>query len=153
MQENRFRDDLYYRLRVIELRLPALRERGDDIVELAVLFLERFRQEIGRGPQRFSREAAQTILSYHWPGNVRELKNAVERAVVLGRSDEVMIEDLGISHDESDSAGEETLISLDTASQQHIERVLKAVGGNKTRACQILGIGRGTLYKKLETMK
>ena len=153
VQDNRFRDDLYYRLRVIELRLPALRERGDDILDLAVLFLDRFRQEIGRGPPRFSREAALAISSYHWPGNVRELKNAVERAVVLSQSDEVMTEDLGISQGGVGSVDEEPLVSLDAASQRHIERVMKAVGGNKTHACQILGIGRGTLYKKLETME
>lgn len=150
VQEKKFRDDLYYRLRVIELWLPALRDRGDDILELAVLFLNRFRGEMGRGPNRFSREAAQTIVSYPWPGNVRELKNAVERAVVLGSSDEVTVDDLGLAGADLEPVEHGQLVSLDRLQQQHIRHVLEAVGGNKTRACQILGIGRGTLYKKLE---
>ncbi|MDP6445384.1 MAG: sigma-54 dependent transcriptional regulator, partial [Pirellulaceae bacterium] len=141
-----FREDLYYRLRVIELNIPPLRDREDDSLELAVTFLERFRRETGRGPARFSKAAAQAIRSYGWPGNVRELKNAVERAVVLGPGDEITVDDLGIGKRRE---GPNPLVTLDELEQRHIEFVLRAVGGNKTQACKILGIGRGTLYKKL----
>jgi Nif-specific regulatory protein len=151
--EKRFREDLYYRLRVIELCLPPLRDRGDDILELAVMFLQRFGRELGRGPRRLSREAAQAIASYDWPGNVRELRNAIERAVVLGQAEEVSTEDLGLLGSPAELRENQRLVSLQLAEQQHIQYVLDAVGGNKTRACQILDIGRGTLYKKLAALK
>ena len=144
-----FREDLYYRLRVIELRVPPLRERGDDLLDLAVIFLDRFGREVGRGPSRFSPSAAAAIVAYAWPGNVRELKNAVERAVVLGQGDEVTVEDLGLSAAPSGEMPVPQLVSLEEAERRHIEFVLRTVGGNKTQACKILGIGRGTLYKKL----
>ncbi|MFV2066829.1 MAG: sigma 54-interacting transcriptional regulator [Pirellulales bacterium] len=147
--DGKFREDLYYRLRVIELIVPPLRERGDDILELAVAFLERLQRKIGRGPTRLSRQAAQLIVDYAWPGNVRELKNAIERAVVLGHGPEVMPEDLALAGTTTSAAGPMPLVSLDEVQRRHIRQVLDAVDGNKTKACKILGIGRGTLYKKL----
>ncbi len=143
-----FRQDLYFRLRVIELQVPPLRERGDDIVRLAAHFLEHFRGQLGRGPVRFSPQAADGLLAYHWPGNVRELRNAVERAVVLGEGDDVQLHDLAIAPDPnqepSDPCG-----SLCEAEMRHIRRVMKVCNGNKTQACKMLGIGRATLYSKL----
>lgn len=147
--EKRFREDLYYRLRVIDIHVPPLRERGDDVMELAVQFLESFRQQTGRGPRRFSAEAAAAMRAYHWPGNVRELRNAVERAVVLGQGDEVLATDLGLPTTVADGATPTPLISLRDAERQHILRVLEKCGGNKTQACRVLGIGRATLYSKL----
>ena len=145
-----FREDLYYRLRVIELHVPSLRERGEDVFGLAVHFLEQYRRETGRGPRRFSPKATESISVYDWPGNVRELKNAIERAVVLGRGEEITVEDLGLPRPAQNAEGESLLVSLQEAQQRHIDRVLRAVGGNKTRACKVLRIGRGTLYKKLD---
>lgn len=146
VEQQRFREDLYYRLRVIELQVPPLRDRGEDALELAALFLDRFRRETGRPPQRLTASAQRAVRNYGWPGNVRELKNAVERAVVLGAGEEITIEDLGLDpRDEEESR----LVSLEELELRHIEYVLHAVGGNKTQACKILGIGRGTLYKKL----
>ena len=144
--EQQFRQDLYFRLRVLELQIPPLREREGDAVELAVHFLEQLRARQGHGPRRLSKEAAAAITSYHWPGNVRELKNAIERAAVSD-GDEVLVEDLQI-HTRQDSP--HSLSSLSEAEIRHIRRVLQAVGGNKTLACKILGIGRATLYKKLQ---
>jgi hypothetical protein len=144
-----FREDLYYRLRVIELRVPPLRERGDDLLDLAVTFLDRFGREVGRGSSRFSPLAAAAVVAYAWPGNVRKLKNAVERAVVLGQRDEVTVEDLGLPVARSGEMPAPQLVSLEEAERRHIEFVLRAVGGNKTQACKVLGIGRGALYKKL----
>ena len=150
VKAGRFREDLYYRLRVIELRVPSLRERGEDILQLAVHFLQQYRRETGRGPRRFSPEAADAITTHDWPGNVRELKNAVERAVVLGRGEEITVEDLGLPRKDEATQGESQLVSLEEAQQRYIRDVLHSVGGNKTRACKILRIGRGTLYKKLD---
>ena len=146
----RFREDLYFRLRVIEVQIPLLRERADDVLILAEHFLHHFYKQIGRGPRTFSAEATQAMLSYAWPGNVRELKNAVERAVVLSHSDEVQVADLALTAGDTANPSEGTLVPLATAERRHIMSVLERVDGNKTRACRILGIGRGTLYKKLE---
>jgi DNA-binding NtrC family response regulator len=149
VRDARFREDLYYRLRVIDIHVPPLRERGNDVVLLASQFLERFHKQMGRGPKRLSAAAAQAIRDYHWPGNVRELKNAVERAVVLGRGDEVAPQDLGMPRQSAPASAQPQLTSLREAERRHIEFVLEQVGGNKTQACRILGIGRGTLYNKL----
>jgi len=148
--EGDFREDLYYRLRVIDIRLPPLRERHDDAIELATQFLENYRRQMGRGPQQFSAEAVDAIRHYHWPGNVRELKNAVERAVVLARGPEATPGDLGIAAPPADDAFRRELIPLKEAERRHIEYVMRETDGNKTEACRLLGIGRGTLYKKLE---
>ena len=150
VEAGRFREDLYYRLRVIELRVPPLRERGEDVMQLAIHFLQQYRLETGRGPRRFSPQAAEAVKTYDWPGNVRELKNAVERAVVLGQGEEIAVEDLGLPPRNDNAGGELRMVSLEEAQQRYIRHVLRAVGGNKTQACKILGIGRGTLYKKLD---
>ncbi len=150
VKAGRFREDLYYRLRVIELRVPSLRERGEDVMQLAVHFLQQYRRETGRGPRRFSSEAAKAIAAHGWPGNVRELKNAIERAIVLGRGEEIAVEDLGMPRKDDAAVGESRLVSLEEAQQRYIRAVLHSVDGNKTRACKILCIGRNTLYKKLD---
>ena len=150
VREKQFREDLYYRLRVIELQVPPLRERGDDVLLLAATFLEHFRQQIGRGPRRLSQAAARAILDYRWPGNVRELKNAMERAVVLGEGETVEPEHLGLPDAGDGNHAPRRLISLAEAQRRHIRYVLEQVNGNKTQACKILGIGRATLYKRLE---
>ena len=149
VQDERFREDLYFRLRVIELSIPPLRERGDDIVQLAAHFLDQYRRETGRGPERLSEDAIAVLRQYAWPGNVRELKNSIERAVVLGRGSEVSADDLGLPDvGVSQPDGIETLTLAD-AERRHIQQVLDQMQGNKTQACKALGIGRGTLYKKL----
>ena len=150
VKAGRFREDLYYRLRVIELCVPALRERGEDILQLAVHFLQQYRRETGRGPRRFSPQAAAAITAHDWPGNVRELKNIVERVIVLGRGEEISVKDLGLPRKDDAAVGESQLVSLEEAQQRYIRNVLRSVDGNKTKACKILRIGRGTLYKKLD---
>jgi Nif-specific regulatory protein len=150
VRQGQFREDLYYRLRVIDLRIPPLRERGDDAIELAVSFLDHFRRQVGRGQRRLSNEAIAAIRQHPWPGNIRELKNAVERAVVLGHSEEVSPQDLGLTTTGRDNVPCPEMISLREAERRHIEYVLDRVAGNKAEACRILGIGRGTLYKKIQ---
>lgn len=98
VQENAFRSDLYFRLRVVELNLPPLRERGDDVIELAVFLLDKARKQLGRAPLQLSREALEAIRRYHWPGNVRELSNAIERAVILCEDDQITPDLLAIDH-------------------------------------------------------
>ncbi|MBN1909200.1 MAG: sigma 54-interacting transcriptional regulator [Pirellulales bacterium] len=150
IRQGRFREDLFYRLRVIDLHIPPLRLRGDDVLELASRFLQEFRHQTGRGPVRLSQEAVRVLREYAWPGNVRELKNAIERAVVLGQTDEIEPADLGLPIAANNQGQNPQLVSLKEAQRRHIEFVLRQVDGNKTQACTILGIGRGTLYKKLE---
>ncbi|MCA9179481.1 MAG: sigma 54-interacting transcriptional regulator [Planctomycetales bacterium] len=149
-----FREDLYYRLRVIDLHVPPLRDRGDDVLLLARRLLGQVAQRLGRGPQRLSCEAIVALKRHRWPGNVRELRNCIERAVVLARGAEITPRDLGLDHcdPERDTVGDEDsspYLSLQDAQRRHIRRVLRQVDGNKSLACRILGIGRGTLYKKL----
>lgn len=151
IRDKQFREDLYYRLRVIDIHMPPLRERGSDVLELAGQFVERFRRQMGRGPSRLSQEATEAIRGYSWPGNVRELKNAVERAVVLGQSEEVQAADLGLPNSGDAGSPMQALISLREAELRHIQFVLDSCGGNKTQACKILGIGRATLYSKLDS--
>jgi DNA-binding NtrC family response regulator len=98
VQENAFRSDLYFRLRVVELNLPPLRERGDDVIELAVFLLDKARKQLGRPPLKLGREALEAIRRYHWPGNVRELSNAIERAVILCEDEVITPELLAIDH-------------------------------------------------------
>jgi Nif-specific regulatory protein len=150
IEQKRFREDLYYRLRVIDITMPPLRERGDDVIELASLFINVYRSQMGRGPSRLSQEAMDALRAYAWPGNVRELKNAVERAVVLGQSEEVQVDELGLLTHSGTATTPTSLMPLKEAELRHINFVLEHCGGNKTKACKILGIGRATLYSKLD---
>lgn len=150
IEQKHFREDLYYRLRVIDIHMPPLRDRGEDVIELAAMFVNLFRGQLGRGPTRLSKEAAAALRGYAWPGNVRELKNAIERAVVLGQSDELLASDLGLLTMSAPVALPNQLLSLQEAERRHIQFVLDHCGGNKTQACRILGIGRATLYSKLD---
>ena len=151
VKDGRFREDLYYRLGVIELEIPALRERTEDIMEIAGYFLEETLKQVGiLGAKQFARSTINAMNNYDWPGNVRRLKNAVERAVVLGTGDEITVEDLGIPDLGIKTSQQAVWVSLAEAELRHIKAVLEQVDGNKTKACEILKIGRGTLYKKLE---
>jgi len=156
-EQGRFRMDLFYRLAVIELGLPPVRARAGDILLLAQHFLERAAERAERPITGMTTPVARALLAYHWPGNVREIENAVERAVALTEHDHIVIDDLPveIARFPGRIPGEdEDLPSrfepLEQVEQRHVLRVLAAVEGNKTRAAEILGIGRRTLYRKLE---
>jgi DNA-binding NtrC family response regulator len=148
----RFREDLYYRLRVLEIRVPALRERREDILSLARFFLAAAAERTGRKVTSFTPAAAQQLLTYPWPGNVRELGNAVEHAVVLARRSRVDVDDLpaeiGLAVLEPVAVG--ALRTLEQVERDYIASVLRAVGGNRTQAAAKLGIGTATLYRKLK---
>ncbi|MFW6044861.1 MAG: sigma 54-interacting transcriptional regulator [Planctomycetota bacterium] len=153
MEEGRFREDLYYRLAVIEIEVPPLRHRRKDILPLARYFVDRFSEELEMPDLKLDPSSLQYLRSYDWPGNVRELENAVERAAVLSRDDVIRPEDLppAVRHGESEPgrAGrvERTLAEME---MDHIERVLEHTDGNKTRAAEILDISPSTLWRKLK---
>jgi transcriptional regulator with GAF, ATPase, and Fis domain len=153
-----FRRDLYFRLKVVEILVPPLRKRPEDVETLARHFLERFVAETGRRVRGFTPAALDALKAYHWPGNIRELRNCIERAVVLSQAAEIDAPDLALSQLPSpndtgkapaaQNAGY-TPQSLDDIERRHVMATLEAVGGNKTKAAAILGIERSTLDRKL----
>jgi two-component system response regulator HydG len=147
----RFREDLYYRLRVVEIEIPALRQRREDILPLARVFAEQASDRTGRRACGFTPGAAQQLLRYHWPGNVRELENAVERAVVLTRRNRIDVDDLppevGLAVPDAVVSGD--VRPLAEVERDYITAALRAVDGNRTQAASRLGIGEATLYRKL----
>ncbi len=147
-----FRRDLFHRLGVFWIRLPPLRERPLDIVPLAELFLAREAGRLGRVPSRFSAEALEALQEYSWPGNVRELKGAVEHGALMSRTDAVERSDLPAPILESGSSNwpfdRDQRPTLSEMEKHYIERVLKEVGGNQTRAASILGISRKSLWER-----
>ena len=154
MKQGRFRSDLYYRLNVIALHLPPLRDRREDIPLLADAFLRRMAAERGEAPKRVGADALEALLAYDWPGNVRELENALERASTLSKGDAIGAAVLPARVTERPAP---TLVSerpdanptLDVVERAYITWVLQREGGNKTRAAEVLGIDPSTLYRKL----
>jgi two-component system response regulator HydG len=150
MQSGAFREDLYYRLRVVEVAIPPLRERREDILPLARFFVDRFRAKLKLPDLTLSAEAIRYLLAYPWPGNVRELENAIEHAAVLSRDGRLTPELFppGIVHPVTLSAGQG--ISLAEIELGHIQEVLRQTAGNRRRAAAILGISTATLWRKLK---
>jgi transcriptional regulator with GAF, ATPase, and Fis domain len=155
--EGQFRRDLYFRLRVLEITVPALRKRPEDLPELAHHFLLRFNLETGRKLNGFTSDAINRMMQYRWPGNVRELKNVIERAVVLARGERIDDEDLALT--KLSTAGDTADVmpasmpfeplSLDEVERRHILATLKATSWNKSQTAGILGIERSTLDRKI----
>jgi two-component system response regulator HydG len=160
VEERRFREDLFYRINVVRIHVPPLRARGSDILVLAQNFLERYASQSRRPVVGMSSAAADRLLTYPWPGNVRELQNCVERAVALAQFDQIGVDDLPekikdyktarINIESNDPA---ELLPMDEVERRYIQKVLEAVGGNKTLAAQVLGFDRRTLYRKLERVR
>jgi two-component system response regulator HydG len=148
--EGKFRDDLYYRLAVIPVRLPSLRERGDDIMLLANHFLRRTAETTGKGVDGFDEEAEAWLLRHRWPGNVRELENIVERAVTLARGQRIALADLGIEFTATSTWGTATSSTLAEVEDAYIRRVLEGAKGDKVTAARILGISVRTLQRKFD---
>ena len=151
VQEGRFREDLYYRLNVISIALPPLRERSEDIEPLAMHFLTKYARRIRKEIRGFSPESLQILKTYHWPGNVRELENVIERAAILTRGDLVTPDVLPVQPRNQASAPlpGNRLISLEAIEREHIEQVLRRTGYHKSRSAEILGISRKTLDRKI----
>jgi two-component system, NtrC family, response regulator HydG len=145
-----FREDLYYRLNVITIPVPALRERGDDLILLARHFATRYAREYGKDEPRFGESAIEALRRYAWPGNVRELENTIQRAVLLGEGGAIEAADLPGSMRYTLSAGTRLDRTLAEVEAEHVAAVLASVGGNRSRAAKILGIDRKTLAARLE---
>ena len=145
-----FREDLYYRLNVLSISVPPLRERRDDVALLAEHMRARFAAELGLDSPGFEAEALEQLRAHAWPGNVRELKNTVERALLHAREGYITANDLGlVAGDGALSAGALEGLTLEAAERVLIERALERCGGNRSQAARELGVNRVTLYKKL----
>jgi DNA-binding NtrC family response regulator len=152
MQQGRFREDLYYRLDVISMVVPPLRQRREDIPLLAEHFLRKYNAEMGKNLRGASPETLALLMRYDWPGNVRELQNAIERAAILQEGPHIQPEDFPLGRaGQTPPAGEAggELVSLEEMERRHILWVLRQTDNHQSRAAQILGIGRRTLYRKV----
>jgi DNA-binding NtrC family response regulator len=153
VERSAFREDLYYRLNVISVAVPPLRERGDDALLLARHFAAKFARELGKAPPCFPDRVLRMLKEYYWPGNVRELENMIQRLVVMAEGDLIEAADLPSIMRFAlprDRGLNRTLAEVEA---EHIRNVLDSVGRNKTRAAEILGIDRKTLREKLKALK
>ena len=157
IEEKRFREDLFFRLNVIQISLPPLRSRAGDVLPLAQRLLETFATRAGKSITGIAPAAAEKLVAYNWPGNVRELQNCIERAVALARLERIVIEDLPErvrdhrpSHVLVTGDDPSELVPMEEVERRYVLRVLESVRGNKAAAARILGFERKTLYRKLE---
>ena len=152
VREGRFREELLYRVNVIGIRLPALRERKEDLPLLANHFLRKYEKTLARTAMHFSKGAMRLVMNYGWPGNVRELANTVERATILAETDVIHSHDLPekMQGAGGEGAGFQTGMTLEELERDHMRRVLHEVKGDKVRAAQLLGIHLSTLYRKMQ---
>ena len=154
----RFRSDLFYRLNIIELELPPLRDRGNDVLLLALKFIQQLSQRFNKSVTGLAQPAAACLLAYHWPGNVRELRNVIERAVALTSHDQLIIEDFPNPVRKSDSEAplpaslveSGQILPLEEMERRYIRQVLDQLNDNRTLAARLLGVDRKTLYRKLK---
>jgi two-component system response regulator HydG len=153
----RFREDLFYRINVVTIQVPPLRARDGDVLRLATHFLQKFATKAGRGEMHLSPRVVAALLSYDWPGNVRELENCMERAVALARLSYVSMEDLPekiVARRPTPFAvaaeSSEEILTLDEVDRRYIARAVALLDGNKSRAADMLGVDRRTLYRRLE---
>jgi transcriptional regulator with GAF, ATPase, and Fis domain len=149
IEDGSFREDLYYRLNVVDVRLPPLRDRGDDALLIARYFVERHAEELQLKPKRFSKESIEAILRAEWPGNIRQLENHVRKALILSENPQIEPEDLAIP-----DAEQQRIVPLSEAREQwqlqYVERVLSWFGGNRTKTAEALEIDPRTLYRYLQ---
>jgi DNA-binding NtrC family response regulator len=156
VQDGQFREDLYYRLAVVEIPLPALAGRREDLPLLERFFIQKFSAEYQKPIAGLARRAQTRLATYPWPGNVRELENVIGNACMMVEGNLIDIHDLPERLRgplDEDMGGDDAFISLEEVQRRHVLRVLEGVGGNKARAAEILGIGRATIYQMLSRMK
>jgi two-component system response regulator AtoC len=149
IEAGKFREDLYYRLKVVEIHLPSLRERKDDVPELVAYLLEKINRELRKNVRKVPPDVMKSLTELPWKGNVRELENALTRAVILAKGDVVLKENLPVESDEKNLFARQ-LVSLEEVEKDYIQYVLTAAKGSKTKASQILKISRPTLDKKIK---
>ncbi len=160
VEKGEFRSDLFYRLNVVPIFIPPLRDRKEDIVPLALSFMEEFNHELRRTYKGISLEAATAMMEYPWPGNVRELKNIIERIMALSAGDEILLSHLPLEIREHKQSAASPVLdelifegpfpTLEEIEQKYIEKILAATGNNKTQAAKILGIHPTSLFRKLK---
>ena len=153
IREQTFREDLFYRLNVIPITIPPLRERKDDVAPLAQYFLAEFNRDLGKNVEKFSDDAVAAMRSYMWPGNVREVKNVIERAMILSSREYIGVEDLSLKEIEAvpaDRGDPVDTLNLDEMERILIERSLGQSRGNQSRAARLLGISRDTLRYRMK---
>ena len=150
VQQGEFREDLYYRLNVLTLRIPALRERQEDIPLLARHFIQTLSSELGIDAPRLEDAELNRLLDYDWPGNVRELKNVIERCLLLNKSPSLCVADTQMQGGGNASGQTDVPLQLDAVEKQHILKILDLQGGNKSAAARVLGISRKTLERKAQ---
>lgn len=152
VEDGNFRQDLLYRINTIEIHIPPLRERGNDIILLADHFLDRYTRKYKKEIHGLTREAKNKLLKYAWPGNVRELQHTIERAVILGDSSMLKPENFLFHTTSKQKKEEEVILNLEQLERQAIEKALRISNGNISRAAEYLGITRFALYRKLEKL-
>ena len=157
VEAGRYREDFYFRINVIQLDLPPLRSRGNDVLLIARTLLQSFARDMGKSVSDFQPSVAERFLNYDWPGNVRELRNVLERAVALTEFEKLIVDDLPDrirdyrqSTFRIDTSNPAELQTLEAVERQYIQRVLASVQGNRTEAARILGVDRKTLYRRLK---
>ena len=155
--EGTFRQDLFYRLNTIELHLPPLRERGEDIVLLAEYFLKIYSGKYSVGDVVLGASAKQKLLKHTWPGNVRELQHCIERAIVLGdktelAAEDIRLEDSVVASGTSSGSIKVDSLNLQTLEREAIKRAISLSNGNLTQAAELLGITRFALYRKIDKL-
>jgi DNA-binding NtrC family response regulator len=148
--DNAFRDDLMFRLNTVEIEVPPLRARRDDIMPLAARFLAVYSRKYGREPGGFSRDAAQALLGYAWPGNVRELSHVVERAVLIRSESRIGAADLMLARRADANPVRLGQMTLDEAEERLIRDALERCDGNVQAAAEQLGVSRSALYRRME---
>ena len=150
IKEKHFREDLYYRLNVIRIDLPSLRDRAEDIPLLARYFIAKYGKKLDKPIRRISDEAMNALISHAWPGNIRELENAVERAVVVAETDEIRKEDLPAGYGTRESMRPAVTGRSNGQRREHIMKVLGLAGGNKKKAAKLLGVDPTTIWRKMQ---
>ncbi len=153
IKRGKFREDLYYRLNVLPIALPPLRDRGEDVLLLADFFLHDLQKELKKDLQGFTPEARAKILRHDWPGNIRELRNLIEREVIFNQNGRLTLSGLAADSGAPCGLQKEPLLTLRQMEQQYIRKVLNAVNNNKSKAARILGISRTTLRDSLQLIK
>jgi len=153
VKKNKFREDLYYRLNVININLPPLRERDDDIILLVYHFAAKFSYEVSKPKPYFTDEALKVLKDYHWPGNVRELQNVIQSLIIMSKAEIIDVPDLPTIMRFSALREKVVTRTLEEVEYEYIQNVLASVNGNKTQAADILGIDRKTLREKLKKFR
>ncbi len=152
VRDGHFREDLYYRLNVVEIHIPPLRDRPEDIPVLAEYYCYRHARANDKPVRRLSADACLKLLNYPWKGNVRELSNVIERAVLFGQGDTISADDLNLRDDPADALASTMPLheAVDEFRKKHIEKVLRIADGNRNHAAELLGMSRATLFRYID---